>query len=65
MEDETGPRVALGIASTDTPGFDVYDWDLEFLPERASIGMFARRDAKGTYLQGFLDVHKDRMKYPQ
>jgi hypothetical protein len=42
----------------------VNDWDLDFHPERASIGMFARRDSKGTYLQGFLDVHKDRVKYP-
>lgn len=64
MEDETGPRVSLGIAGTDTPGVDVNDWDLDFHPERASIGMFARRDSKGTYLQGFLDVHKDRVKYP-
>jgi hypothetical protein len=64
MEDETGPRVSLGIVGSDTPGFDVNDWALDFSPERSSIGMFARRDSTGTYVQGFLDVHRDKVKYP-
>jgi hypothetical protein len=64
MEDETGPRVALGIEQSDTPGPQDNDWTLVFGPERARIGMFTRTEGGQTYVRGGLMVNKDKVKYP-
>src|SRR5580698_381766 len=59
MEDETGPRVGLGIQQSDTPGPQDNDWALVFEPERAWIGMFTRTEGGQTYVRGGLMVNKD------
>ena len=66
MEDETGPRVALGINSWDTPTAkeDDDNWALSFLPDRAWIGLSSRKEARGRYVRGFLSIEKDGVKYP-
>ncbi len=64
MEDETGPRVALGIEQSDTPGPQDNDWTLVFGPERARLGMFAEKEGGQTYVRGGLMVNKDKVKYP-
>ena len=53
MEDETGPRVSLGIEQSDTPGPDDNDWTLVFYPERARIGMFTIKEAGEKYVRVF------------
>jgi len=64
MEDETGPRVSLGIEQSDTPGPNDHDWTLVFGPERARIGMFAEKIKGQWYYRGGLLVNRDAMKYP-
>jgi hypothetical protein len=64
MEDETGPRVALGIDQSDTPGPQDNDWSLTFNPERVWLGMRAEKVTGETYVRGGFAVHKDRTKYP-
>ena len=41
------------------------DWALDFSPDRARIGMITEHIKGGTYEQGFLSVHKDRVKFPK
>jgi hypothetical protein len=64
MEDETGPRVRLGLHGSDTPGPEDNDWALSFNPRMASIGMFVRLDDGEKRLQGFTFVRKESVKYP-
>lgn len=65
MEDETGPRVSLGIDQSDTPGPDDNNWALVFGPEeRARIGMGTEKVEETTYLRGSLFVQQNRVKYP-
>jgi hypothetical protein len=64
MEDETGPRVGLGINQSDTPSTDDNDWALRFDPERSSIGMFSRQEGGQKYVRGFFSLSKDKVKYP-
>jgi hypothetical protein len=64
MEDETGPRVSLGIEQSDTPGPDDNDWTLTFYPERARIGMFTEKVGGQKYVRGVFLVNKDKVKYP-
>lgn len=64
MEDETGPRVSLGIGPTDTPSPDNNNWSLDFAPGRVMIGMYAERDGTKRYVRGFLSVDKGRTLYP-
>ncbi len=64
MEDETGPRVSLGIEQSDTPGPDDNDWTLTFYPERARIGMFTVKEAGKKYVRGVFLVNKDKVIYP-
>jgi hypothetical protein len=64
MEDETGPRVSLGIEQSDTPGPDDNDWSLVFRPEVARIGLHAEKHQGQTYVQGGVFVSKDKIKYP-
>lgn len=64
MEDETGPRVSLGIEQSDTPGPDDNDWSLVFGPERARIGMLTEKEGGQTYVRGLFLLNKDRVKYP-
>ena len=64
MEDETGPRVLLGLEQSDTPGPGDNDWALAFYPERARIGMYTVKDGKQTYVRGSFAVHEDKVKYP-
>lgn len=62
MEDETGPRVALGIEQSDTPGPQDNDWSLTFNPERVWLGMHSESVGGQTYVRGGFAVHHD--KYP-
>ncbi len=64
MEDETGPRVSLGIEQSDTPGPQDNDWSLAFYPEVARIGLHTEKDAGQTYVRGGLFVNQDKVKYP-
>jgi hypothetical protein len=64
MEDETGPRVSLGIEQSDTPGPQDNDWTLVFGPERARIGMFTEREHGQNYVRGIFLLNKDTVKYP-
>jgi len=64
MEDETGPRVSLGIEQSDTPGPQDNDWTLVFGPERARIGMFTEKDNGQTYVRGIFLLNKEKVKYP-
>jgi hypothetical protein len=64
MEDETGPRLSLGIEQSDTPGPDDNDWSLVFRPEVARIGLHAEKHQGQTYVQGGVFVSKDKIKYP-
>jgi hypothetical protein len=64
MEDETGPRVGLGIEQSDTPGPQDNDWTLDFYPERARIGMFTEKSGGQTYVRGIFLLNKDKVKYP-
>jgi hypothetical protein len=64
MEDETGPRLGLGIEQSDTPGPDDNDWSLSFLPDIARIGLHAEKHDGQMYVQGGVYVNKDKVKYP-
>jgi hypothetical protein len=65
MEDETGPRVLLGIDQSDTPGPGDNNWALVFGPEeRARIGMGTEKVSGTTYLRGGVFVNGKRVKYP-
>jgi hypothetical protein len=65
MEDETGPRVLLGVEQSDTPGPQDNDWVLDFSPDgRARIGMFTEKDGGQTYVRGLFSVNRDKIKYP-
>ncbi len=64
MDDETGVRVSLGLAQSDTPGPRDNDWSLDFYPRRASIGMYNIHEGDQVYVRGFVSVHKDNVKYP-
>lgn len=64
MEDETGPRVSLGIEQSDTPGPNDNDWALAFFPERARIGMFTETEGGQKYVRGVFLLNRDKVKYP-
>jgi hypothetical protein len=64
MEDESGPRLGLGISESDTANAADNDWALSFLPDRAAIGMLSRPNQGRSYVQGFLMVNKDKLEYP-
>lgn len=64
MEDESGPRVSLGIEQSDTPGPGDGDWTLDFGPDsRARIGMYSEKDGGQSYLRGVFDVKKEKAKF--
>ena len=47
MEDESGPRVSLGIEPSDTPGPGDGEWTLDFGPDsRARMGMYSEKDGE-------------------
>ncbi len=64
MEDETGPRLSLGVEQSDTPGPDDHDWSLVFNPDIARIGLHSEKVGGQRYIQGGVWVNKDRVKYP-
>jgi hypothetical protein len=64
MDDETGKRMSLGAEHSDTPGPGDNDWALDFGPDRARIGMFAREEGGQTYVRGMFSVSRDKVKYP-
>jgi hypothetical protein len=64
MEDETGPRLLLGVEQSDTPGPQDNDWSLAFYPERARIGMYTEKIGGQTYVRGSFGVQRDKVKYP-
>ncbi len=64
MEDETGPRLLLGVEQSDTPSPQDNDWSLAFYPERARIGMYTEKIGGQTYVRGSFGVQRDRVKYP-
>ena len=64
MEDETGPRISLGVEQSDTPGPQDNDWFLSFYPDRARIGMFTQSVGGRTYVKGGVAIHENNVKYP-
>jgi hypothetical protein len=64
MDDETGPRVRLGINHSDSPSAADNDWALSFHPDRAWIGMFSRTEGGQEYVRGFLSISKEKRKSP-
>jgi hypothetical protein len=65
MEDETGPRVSLGIEQSDTPGPDDNDWSLVFGPNYiARIGLHSEKREGHTYVQGGVYINKEKVEYP-
>jgi hypothetical protein len=65
MEDETGPRVSLGVEQSDTPGPQDNDWTLDFGPDsRARIGVYTEKVGGQAYVRGIFSVKPNRVKYP-
>ncbi len=68
MEDETGPRVSLGINQSDTPGPNDNNWALVFGSDQedeiAQIGMATEKVGGTTNVRGTFLVHRERVKYP-
>jgi hypothetical protein len=64
MDDETGPRLLLGLDQSDTPGPDDNDWALVFDENRAWIGMKTEKVGAEKYVRGIFGVAKDRVKAP-
>lgn len=64
LDDETGPRVLLGVEQSDTPGPGDSDWSLAFLPDLARIGMYTEKIDGRTYAIGSFGVRRDRVPYP-
>ncbi len=64
MEDDTGPRVSLGIEQSDTPGPEDNNWSLAFYPERARIGMNTLKEGGRRYVVGTFSLNKDKIEYP-
>lgn len=64
MADEFQPRMWLGTEQSDTPGPQDNDWSLILYPEVLRIGTRTEEIAGQTYVQGFVFVNKDKMKYP-
>ena len=64
MEDENGPRVALGVNQSDTPSVQQSDWALSFQPDRAWIGMSSQPENGQQYVRGFVLINKDKVKFP-
>lgn len=65
MEDETGPRLSLGIEQSDTPGPQDNDWTLDFGPDsRARIGVYAEKEKGQRYVRGIFAVKREKLKYP-
>ncbi|HZU28997.1 MAG TPA: hypothetical protein VFA04_25960 [Bryobacteraceae bacterium] len=64
MEDDTGPRISLGIAPSDTPGPRNNSWSLMFVPDVASIGFLANTEKGQTYVKGGVYVRPGKVKYP-
>jgi hypothetical protein len=63
MEDETGPRVSLGIHQSDTPSTADNDWGLFFHPDMARIGMSSLPEGGQEYVRGFLSISKEKRKF--
>lgn len=63
MADGTGPRIGLGIVQGDSPS-DSDDWALNFVPDRAWIGMYSKEEGGQKYVRGVLSVSKDKVNYP-
>jgi hypothetical protein len=64
MEDQQGPRLSLGVDSSDTPSPGDGDWTLTFLPDRVRIGTFTEKAGGLTYVRGYFIVNKDPVRYP-
>jgi hypothetical protein len=64
MEDETGPRISLGVEQSDTPGPDDNDWSLSFLPDIARIGLHSEKREGKPYIQGGIYINKNKVQYP-
>jgi hypothetical protein len=64
MEDETGPRVSLGLDQSDTPGPDDNDWALVFAENRAWIGTKTEQVGAEKYVRGVFGVSKERVRAP-
>jgi hypothetical protein len=65
MEDETGPRVLLGVDGSDTPSPEDNNWTLMFMPERAWIGMGTEKVNGTNYIVSSFFVSHDRVKSPE
>ncbi len=64
MGDETGPRMLLGVETSDTPGPEDNNWVLRFVPDRARIGVFTEKINGKTYVRGGFAVNRDKVEYP-
>lgn len=59
MEDETGPRIGLGIEQSDTPSRRDNDWSLHFIPEQTRMGMITKRVEGRSYVRGVFHVNRE------
>jgi hypothetical protein len=62
MGDEKGPRVALGVEQSDTPGPEDNNWSLVFAHETARIGMGTEKKNGQTCVRGVFFVNPKRVK---
>lgn len=62
MWDEKGPRVALGVEQSDTPGPEDNNWSLVFAHETARIGMGTEKKNGRTYVRGVFFVNPKQVE---
>jgi hypothetical protein len=64
LYDENSCRAVLGVRRSDTPSANDRDWGLDFLPDRAGIGMGTVRKDGRNYAQGYFYLHQDQTPVP-
>lgn len=64
MDDESGVRAAFGYEQPDTSDPHADDWALQFLPNRARMGMYVDYDHGKKYLRGFVKIRDDKLPWP-
>lgn len=65
MDDQTGPRLLLGVEHSDIPSASDNIWTLAFYPNRARIGMYTETKGGKTHLRGSLKIHDDPLEFPE
>ncbi|MGD0163893.1 MAG: hypothetical protein ABSB39_15600 [Candidatus Sulfotelmatobacter sp.] len=64
LYDESSCRAVLGVRRSDTPSANDRDWGLDFLPDRAGIGMGTVQKDGRNYAQGYFYLHQDQTPVP-